>query len=894
MGLTSGSKLGPYEIQARIGAGGMGEVYRARDTRLGRDVAIKVLPENLSADAELKQRLDREARAISSLNHPHICTLHDIGSQDGADFLVMEFLEGQTLSDRLSKGPLPLEQVLKIGAEIADALEIAHQQGIIHRDLKPANIMLTKAGAKLMDFGLAKPKVSIGAQAVSPFTPSTPTMNLASLTSASSPLTQKGSIVGTFQYMAPEVLQGTEADARSDIFSLGCVLYEMLTGRRAFEGKSQLSVFTAILEKDPDPVTNTQPLTPQMLDLVIRGCLAKDTGQRFQSAHDVAMNLNSIASLRSLPPEKELPSRPVTSRIRWLISLGVAIVLGALAGFLLQRPSHAGAAVRAALNPPPNSHFRLTSDAAGPPMLSPDGSYVAFTATGPDGKTSLWVRPMNAADAHALPDTNDAIFPFWAPDGRSLGFFANGKMKVIELDGTTAQPLCDAQLGRGASWGPNGIIVYSPSPISPLFQISTNGGAPSQLTKLDPSTYSSHRWPAFLPDGKHFLYFAMAHDPSKLSNNGIYYASLDGRENRLLIHSQSNGIYAAGFLLFNRADQLMGQKFDAANGQLSGEPQSITAGVLNDVSTWRTSASATDNGLLIFGNGGSGTVQLVWVDRSGKEIGIAADNLQNLNYARLSPHGDRIALTLDNGVNDIWSLDLARGVRTRLTFGPTGNTFPIWSPDGKWIAYSSLRTSSSGIYRKLADGTGSEEQLLPDPGDAIFAPTDWSQDGKTLFYSPNAFTQKEVGVWALSLEGDRKPRQIVAHGSNGSLSPDGRWLAYDSAESGRIEVYVQAYGSGQGKWQVSSSGGQVPHWSADGKEIYYFDLNQSILAVPVKEVSGALQFGTPQSLVNQWTILTFPFFSVSPDNKRLLMERISQQVNQPVTLMTNFTAGLKR
>ncbi len=891
MGLTSGSKLGPYEIQTRIGAGGMGEVYRARDTRLGRDVAIKVLPENLSNDAELKQRLEREARAISSLNHPHICTLHDIGSQDGADFLVMEFLEGQTLSDRLTKGPLPLDQVLKIGSEIADALEKAHQQGIVHRDLKPGNIMLTKAGAKLMDFGLAKPKVAIGAQAVSPFTPSTPTMNLATLTSASSPLTQKGSIVGTFQYMAPEVLQGMEADARSDIFSLGCVLYEMLTGRRAFEGKSQLSVFTAILEKDPDPVTSTQPLTPQILDLVIRGCLAKDPGERFQSAHDVAINLRSVASLRAVPTEKESSSE--SKRVVWYAAVAAAF-LGVVAGFLIRHAGSSAPNVRAAINPPPGTHFRLTSDAAGPPTLSPDGAYVAFTATGVDGKISLWVRAMNGADARELPDTTDAIFPFWSPDSRSIGFFASGKLRTIELNGTTGQTLCDAQLGRGGTWGSNGVIVFSPSPISSLMQVSASGGAPSQLTKLDVSVYSSHRWPAFLPDGKHYLYFAMHHDPSKVSNNGVFYASLDGHENRLVLHSQSNAIYAAGFLLLSRGDQLMAQPFNASKGELSGEPQTIASGVLNDVSTWRTSASATDSGLLLFGNGSSGGVQLVWMDRTGKELSVAADNLQNLNFARLSPKGDRVALTLDSGVNDIWSQDLARGVRTRLTFGPTGNTFPVWSPDGKWVAYSSMRASGSGIYRKPSDGTGSEELIVPDLNGVIFAPTDWSHDGKTLIFSPNTFTQKEVGIWTASLDGDRKPREIVANATFATLSPNGRWLAYNSSESGRAEVYVEAYGGGQGKWQVSANGGQIAHWSADGKELYYYDLTQSLVAVPVKEAGGALQFGAPQTLISRWTVLTIPFYSVSPDGKRILMERISQQVNQPVTLMTNFTAGLKR
>jgi len=891
MPLAPGTKLGPYEIQSPVGAGGMGEVYRARDTRLGRDVAVKVLPEQLAADPELKQRLEREAKAISSLNHPNICTLHDIGTQEGTSFLVMEYLEGQTLAERLSKGPIPLEQVLKLGTEIALALDKAHQQGIIHRDLKPANIMLTKGGAKLMDFGLAKPRLAI-AQAVGPFTPSTPTMNLVSLTAAVSPLTQKGSIVGTFQYMAPEVLQGADADARSDIFSLGCVLYEMVTGHRAFEGKSQLSVFTAILEKDPEPLLASQPLAPAMLDLVIRGCLAKDPLERFQSAHDVAMSLRLVGVLRAGPTEKEPAGTPAGSRI-WIGVAAGALVLGAMAGFLLHRPTAITQSIRAVLNPPPGAHFRLISDLAGPPVLSPDGNTVAFTATGADGKTSIWVRSMNGAEARALPDTEDAIFPFWSPDSRSLGFFAGGKLRTIELNATTAQSLCDAQLGRGGAWSPSGVIVFSPSPIAPLLQVSANGGTSSPLTKLDPEVFSSHRWPAFLPDGKHFLYFAMAHDRSKQANNGIYYASLDGRENRLLLHSQSNGIYAAGFLLFNRGDQLMAQVFDPEKGELKGEPQTVTSGVLNDVSTWHTSASATDSGLLTFANGISGGVELAWLGRDGKEQGVAAENIQNLNIATLSPRGDRIALTLDSGVNDIWSLDLVRGVRTRLTFGPTGNTFPVWSPDENWIAYDSMRASGSGIYRKPSDGSGSDELLLPTTG-IDYAPTDWSRDGKTLFYSPSVFTQKADGVWAISVDGDRTPRQVLAHGANATLSPNGRWLAYNSTESGRSEIYVEAYGAGQGKWQVSPNGGQVPHWSADGKELYYFDSSQSILAVPVKEAGGALQFGPSQTIVSQWTILTIPFYSVSPDGKRFLMEQVSQQVHQPVTLITNFTAELKK
>jgi len=892
MPLTPGTKLGPYAIQSQLGAGGMGEVYRALDTRLDRAVAIKVLASHLSTSPELKQRMEREARAISSLNHPNICQLYDLGSQDGTDFLVMEFLEGETLADKLRMAPMPLNEVYKIGIDVAEALAVAHRAGIAHRDLKPGNIMLTKAGAKLMDFGLAKPLSMPTAPSGSAAPPSFTAAATLSGASPFTPLTTAGSIVGTIQYMSPEQIEGKEADARSDIFAFGAVLYEMTAGKRPFQGKSQISLASAILENEPEPLSAAKPGIPPAFDHVVTTCLRKNPEERFLAAHDVKLELQWIASGKSAPGATASDSAPAPSRTPWLAATAAAILLGALAGFFLHRPAPTAPSIHAVINPPPGAAFRLTNDAAGPPVISPDGNILAFTATSSDGKTSIWVRPMNSNEARALPDTAEAIFPFWSPDSHSIGYFSGNKLKTIEIDGSSAQIVCDVTLGRGGAWGPAGVIVFSPFPTAALSKVNASGGTPVALTKLDPSMHTSHRWPFFLPDGKHFLYFAMHHDPSKTANNAIYYASIDGRENRLLLHAQTNAIYAAGFLLFGRGDQLMAQPFDPAKGALSGQPEAISSGVLNDVTTWHLSATASDSGMLAFGNGTSGTVQLVWMDRSGKQTAIAADNLKNLQYARLSPAGDRVAMMLDSGINDIWTLDLARGVRTRLTFGPVANNYPVWSPDGKWVAYFSLRSGVSGIYRKPADGSGAEEMLVSDPNAVGFIiPSDWSRDGKTLFYSTGLPSGDQV-AWALPLDGDRKPHVVMAHAIDAALSPNGRWLAYTSF-GGQSEVFVVAYGGGQGKWQISSNGGQLPHWSQDGKELYYFDLAQSIQAIPVREAGGALEFGSPQTLVSQWTILSVPFYSVSPDSQKLLMERVSQQVSQPVTLVTNFTAGLK-
>jgi eukaryotic-like serine/threonine-protein kinase len=898
MPLTSGTKLGPYEIQSPLGAGGMGEVYRARDTRLDRSVAIKVLASHLSSSPELKQRMEREGRAISSLNHPHICQLYDIGTQDGTDYLVMEFLEGETLAERLRKGALPLAEVYKIGIFVAEALAVAHSHGIVHRDLKPGNIMLTKAGAKLMDFGLAKP---LGVQSTTSGSGSAPPSFTAAATlsgpSPLSPLTTAGSIVGTIQYMSPEQIEGKEADARSDIFALGAVLYEMVTGRRPFTGKSQISLASSILEKDPDPANATNPQTPPAFEHVLTTCLQKNPEDRYLAAHDIKLELQWIAAERPSLTVSALPqpASRMRERIGWALALVVAIALGVGIGAFINRQLRSAPLTRTAVNPPANVKLALTGDFAGPPVLSPDGTSIAFAAVSADSRIALWVRPMSMMEAHMIPGTEGAVFPFWSPDGRSLGFFADSKLKTIDLSGGSAVAICNAAFGRGGAWGPGGVILFAPDTQTTLMRVSASGGTPVPVTKMDTSQHTSHRWPFFLPDGKHFLYLAMNHDPTRTANDSLYYASLDGRENRALFRSQSNAVYSSGFLLFARSSELSAQPFDPASGALSGEVQGLASGVVNDLSTWHMDASVSDNGLLVLGSGGTADWQLVWLDRYGKQIGTVTDKLTNLQAARISPQGDRIALGIDTGMNDIWVFDLVRGVRTRLTFGPVQNNDPVWSPDGKWIAYNSDRNAHSTIYRKRSDGSGAEELLLTDA--QVTLPSDWSRDGKLLFYSRGPVGDSEI--WALPLEGERKPVLVVPRAANtataqGSLSPDGRWLAYTSNESGTLEIYVIAFGGGTGKWQVSTNEGVIPRWSKDGKELYYYNItNQTVTAVPVTEANGALQFGAAQALAvspaNQQGS-----YDISPDGQKILLDVLSQQVSQSVTVVTNFPAALKK
>ena len=899
MALTAGAKLGPYEILSPLGSGGMGEVYRARDTRLDRTVAIKVLNSQLVGNAELRARFEREARIVSQLQHPHICVLHDVGVDGSTEFLVMEYLEGESLADRLKRGPLPQAELLRIAIQLADALEKAHRAGVVHRDLKPGNVMLTKLGAKLLDFGLAKPAAATAATGARGS--SSATALTAALTQTGpaitpgTPLSTAGALIGTVQYMSPEQIQGVDADARSDVFAFGAMLFEMATGKRAFEGKTGASIVGQILAVDPPPASAVRPEVSPSLDRLIRLCLEKDPDERIQTAHDLKLNLQAITDEKPAPTAAPVQERSrARERAGWMGAVAAALVLGALGMLLLYHPAKPAPGMRTSINPPPNIVFQLTGDAAGPPVLSPDGKLLAFTAVGKEGDLEIWVRPVNSLEAHPMEGTLGAYFPFWSPDSRSLAFFVPGKLKRVDLNGGAPADVTGLKQGKGGSWGPGGVIIFAPEPSSALMKVNASGGTAEPLTKLDPALYTSHRWPFFLPDGKHFLYLAINHDPSKAANDAIYYASLDGRENRLLLHTQSNAVYAAGYLLFARGDRLLAQSFDPAKGELKGDPQPVASGAMDDPSMWHMNVSATEDGLLVYTSGAIDAMQLLWLDRTGKDAGVLADNLTS-SFVRLSPQGDRAALQMDSGAGteDVFVLDLARRVRTRLTFGPVSNSGFSWSHDGKWIYYSSLRSGRYSIFRKLADGSNAEESVFT--GDHDVFPTDVSPDGKILLMDERG--DRKASIWALPLAEPRKPWKIVEDGAYASFSPDGRYVAYHSNESAQYQVFVVPFGDRKGKWQVSPNGGGLPIWSRDGKELYYVALANgafSIVAVPVRERGDQLQFGSPQTLAAHLNVASFPSYDVSPDGKRILISRTSQQGNEPATLVTNFTDGLKK
>jgi Tol biopolymer transport system component/predicted Ser/Thr protein kinase len=883
MGLTSGTKLGPFEIQAPLGAGGMGEVYRAKDTRLDRTVAIKILPSHLSDNHEARQRFEREARTISSLNHPHICTLYDVGHQDGIDFLVMEYLEGETLQQRVLRGALPLKQALEYGIEIADALDRAHQAGIVHRDLKPGNIMLTKSGAKLLDFGLAKPvaaMVADGAGAGS-LTPTTPTMSVPSLTAQATPLTEVGMVVGTFQYLAPEVLQGKDAEARSDVFALGTVLYEMLTGKRAFEGKSQLSIMTAILEKDPE----WNKAVPAALEHVVRTCMAKEPAERWQTAHEVARELRWVAEKGSTAPASEAPA--ASRRWRYWVS-GLAVVLTTTALMLAARYYGARGLPRSPLMVslvPPAGVFPDVAGRNGPPQIFPDGNRVAFvgckTAAASSSITggklcSIWTRSLHSTDAHEIAGTGGGYFPFWSPNGSDIGFFSDGKLKRVAADGGPVQILCDAEDARGGSWNSSGTIIFAPMRSSPILRVPAEGGSPVAVTRSAPasmlSDVGSHRWPYFLPDGEHFLYL---HAPNGACGDRtkLHFASLDGKQDETLMSTCSTAAFADGRLIFWRDGNLMAQPFDPRRGGLSGTAVAVAEHAAFDALFSFGEFSASAEGKLVYVAGeGTITAELVWYNRTGKLLGPVGENDQYVSVA-ISRDGSRLAANT-NPINKQRILLLeARGPRTLVTLGSKVGGFPAWSADGKQIYFTSNTNGPFDIFVKTADSSDSEQPLVTfEKGQfgAVFLAT--SPDGKYLAYATLDPATKQ-DIYTVGLSGDHRPQPFLQSPANESapaFSPDGKWLAYESDQTGRGEIYVTAFPEHGAQYQVSTNGGERPVWSRDGKEIYYRE-NLKLMAVAVKHKGRAVELGAPSELFEVAVRnLSGRWYDVSPDGRFLM------------------------
>jgi serine/threonine protein kinase/Tol biopolymer transport system component len=889
MPIGPGVRLGPYEIVTLLGAGGMGEVYKARDTRLDRTVAIKILPAELAADPDRRARFEREARAISQLSHPHICSLFDIGeaiptgsqppasAQPGAQpelrrgelapgpssvsYLVMEHLEGETLAARLDRGPLPLADVLRIGGEIGLALDSAHRHGIVHRDLKPANVMLVKGGAmrsgapiaKLMDFGLARP-VALVVEAGA---------TTESLT-VRRPLTAEGTIVGTLQYMAPEQLEGKEADARTDLWALGCVLHEMATGKQAFAGTSQASLIAAILKEAPRPLTELQPLTPPVLERVVKQCLEKDPDERWQSARDVARELEWIAASGGESGQSAasaMRGRRGRERLAW--ALAGVMTLAALATGVV-----ALIGPRWAIRPPEPTlmRFSVTAPAGGAVVpdatsvaISPDGHRLVFTIVDHTGVSRLWIRVLDALAAQPLPGTENALLPFWSPDSRFVAFFTEGQLRKIRIDGGSVETICDAPSGRGGTWSKDGVIVFAPTVMGPLKRVSSDGGAAVDVERPDSARGETGlRFPSFLPDGRHFLYVSL---PRKQEDEvDVYIGSLDSSESKQIMSAGSAPIYAEpGYLLFDRRDRLVAQRFDLKTLMPVGD---VIA--LGDVSPLTNSdgaslLSASANGVLARVATMLPETKLVWFDRTGRTLDTIPLPPGSYAAPSLSPDGRRVIVTKASSPTsfDLWLVDLERGVPTRLTSDglvASVDAGGVWSPDGSRAAYMYNRSGVYDVYQVPTTRPGPPEPLVQ--SSVVFKiPAAWSPDGKYLVFCQNEATDWDL--WLLPLAGGRKPVRYLRtpfNETNAAISPDGHWLAFDSDETGTSEIYVGAFPEPGEKYRVSTTGGNHAQWSTNGKELVIWTTADvqifsrgPILAVDV-QTTPTFKAGTPRVL----------------------------------------------
>jgi eukaryotic-like serine/threonine-protein kinase len=884
MTLTAGIRLGPYEIGSPLGAGGMGEVYKARDTRLDRTVAVKVLPQHLSSSAEVRQRFEREAKTISQLSHPHICALYDVGREGETEYLVMELLEGETLADRLLRGALPLEQTLQNGVEIASALQAAHRQGIVHRDLKPGNIMLTRAGVKLLDFGLAR--------AVSP---ERHAAALSALPTEEKPLTAEGAILGTLQYMAPEQLEGKETDARTDIFALGTVLYEMATGRRAFSGASQASLIGAILHTDPPVISALQAMAPPALDRIVKTCLAKDPEDRWRSAGDVGKQLAWIAERPTTEPAlrfAEARGWRHRERFAWVVA-AFAILFGVLSPILFRRPRQPGELTRFQILPPPGQIF------FGQAVLSPDGRRIAFLLQDEAGRDSVWVRPLDDLEMRRLAGTEDARGMFWSPDGREIAFFSEGKLKRIGADGGPVQNVCDSGGAFTGAWSRRGTMLFNEGVDAPIVAVPASGGTPAPVTTLDAARGETwHAHPAFLPDGRHFVFVATNVDPEKTE---VCLGSLDSKQIRPLFHADCCAFFAEpGYLLFGRDGSLFAWRFDPGSMKLAGEPLPAFEHVrcLREDNLLSASAAGDRVAYMTW----FGRRQLVWVDRKGRELGTLGE-IEGYSDVRISPDGRKVAVTLrdpSHGQNqDVWVLDVSRGTSSRITSEPTEEFDPAWFPDGERLVYVSDRGGSFfDLFERPAAG-GDERMLVRTKQDKVLPTV--SPDGRDLLVA--AAEGSNFVRYLLPLSGQGRPVRLSGSSrfseQHPAFSADGRWTAFDSNESGQREVYVQPVPDGP-KRQVSIGGGQMPVWNRNGSELFYAARDGMLMSVALRLSADRVEIGQPQPLflLRLGTSGEIPWirhpYDVSPDGQRfLVIRRSADTAPDSAVVATNWTVALK-
>jgi Tol biopolymer transport system component len=911
MALTTGTTLGAYEITAPLGAGGMGEVYRARDTKLGRDVAIKILPDAFAADPERVARFQREAQILASLNHPHIAAIYGLEESGATRFLVLEFVDGESLAQKLQapaashQSPgLSVGEALAIARQIIDALEAAHDKGIVHRDLKPANIMLTAEGqVKVLDFGLAKQGVGPGESAGPGGATHSPTLTFAA--------TQAGMILGTAAYMSPEQARGRAADKRSDVWAFGCVLYEMLTGARAFDGEDATEIIAAVVKTEPD--WNAFPAdVPAHIRAIVKRCLAKDRKARIPDLSVVRFMLDEPAPAPGdAGSERTRPTYHVRRLRIWQAATALLLLTTTAVPVTYLLRTSAPVVTRFIVSPPENATFVIFGRSAAEAAISPDGTRLAFTARDAAGKIQLWVRPIDSLTAQPLVGTDNAAYPFWSPDSRFLGYSTTGKLMKIAAAGGPPQTLCALSatnmVGRGGAWNRDGVIVFNSGP-GTLFRVSSAGGQQSPVGRLAPGQ-AAHTFPSFLPDGHHVLYHGSA---STQELSGLYVMSLDTGESKRLLDADTGGIYAAqgGYLLFVRQGTLLAQTFDPKTLALANEPFPVAERVEFGVVPGLVAFSLSENGTLGYGIGSAAAagLQMVWLDRKGKQsetVGPPGD-YRGLD---LSPDGKRVAAHRHDGNGgDIWISELSRGTTSRFTFDASqDSSSPVWSPDGSRIAFGSLRNGKSGLYQKLSNGTSPEEQLLE--SDVTTLPVSWSPDGRSIVYSvvnPKTATDQ----WMLPLSGDRKPVPLLQtpfQESHGQISPDGKWLAYYSNETGRTEVYVQPFPQGTGKWQVSTNGGQFPRWRHDGRELFYMSQGSrgKMMAVDVKSSGSAFEAGAPKELFDS-LYMNLPHgsggpystYAVSPDGQRFLIPRPASNDQSataaPIVVVLNWLEGLKK